>query len=938
MNCVTEDAYRQQWRWDRVAWGSHCVDCYPGNCPMHVYIKDGKIRHEEAAGVFPIIEQGVPDMNPMGCQKGVAWREVLDGKERVLYPLKRVGKRGEGKWERISWDQALTEVADAILDGIEEIGPESIIHVGGASASTWGLFGRGRFATHVGSLQMDMNAEITDFAPGHYMTYGFFDPVSSIDDWFHAELIFIWFANPANTRIPHQHYITEARYKGAEVVTVAPDFSPSAVHADHYVPVEPGTDAAFALGMAHVVIEEGLYKKRFVQEQTDLPLLVRRDTRMYLRQSDLEDGGSEDQFYLFDAKKRKIVKAPRASLKLGRIDPVLDGTFRARLKDGSSVRLTTVFALARERLRDYTPEKASAICGVSASVIRELGRKVARKRTSIICSLSNAGKFYHGDLIERSELLLLALTGNWGRKGTGVRAWTGGFFDGSGLVQAKTEPNQDARQLVAMNNMMIQNLKDADPSLSDELATIEFNKQMATLGIGPMLFYPPVFFWYYHCGFDEIWAKEEWHDPSMKRPFAEYWKEAIDKNWWQGVDKPTKEQEPRVLIECGGNMLRRTRGGQNLFLKTLWPKLKMVVTIDPRMSTTAMYSDIVLPAAQQYEKIAFGIPSSHTMNLTFSDKILDPPGEAKDEWWIFRGITEKMEQQAKRRGLKEYVDAKGTSYQLEGLYDRMVAHGSLVDVEKIADEMVRDTTIAGALPEGTSLETLREKGYERWTGLGIAPRAISQATEVKPDETFTPLLDHVDKKKPYATLTRRAQFLIDHPWFLEAGEELPCHKDPPPMGGDYPLKLTSGHNRWSIHALNIANRMMLQTHRGVPQAMLSPKDAGARGIKDGKQVKVYNDLGESVMEAKVTEAVRPGQLIIYNGWEPYQFSNWSDPSNIEPGMVKWLHLAGGYGHLRYWLMEWQPCPVDRATRVEIEAWNGTAPPPGKRRGSNGTRT
>jgi nitrate reductase alpha subunit len=206
---------------------------------------------------------------------------------------------------------------------------------------------------------------------------------------------------------------------------------------------------------------------------------------------------------------------------------------------------------------------------------------------------------------------------------------------------------------------------------------------------------------------------------------------------------------------------------------------------------------------------------------------------------------------------------------------------------------------------------------------------------VKPDETFVPFRDHVEKKHPYATLTRRAQFLIDHPWFIEAGEELPCHKDPPPMGGDYPLKLTSGHNRWSIHALNIANRMMLQTHKGVPQVELSPKDAAARGIVNGGQAKVYNDLGESVMEAKVTEAVRPGQVIIYNGWEPYQFSNWSDPSNIEPGMVKWLHLAGGYGHLKYWLMEWQPCPTDRATRVEVAAWSGPADPPGTLPRKNG---
>ncbi|MFQ5471746.1 MAG: molybdopterin-dependent oxidoreductase, partial [Dehalococcoidia bacterium] len=255
------DKYREQWRWDRVVWGSHCIDCYPGNCPMRVYVKDGIVIREEAAGAFPIIEEGVPDMNPMGCQKGVAWNQLLYGKERILYPLVRDGERGEGKWKRVTWSQALTKIADALLDAIEEIGPESIVHVGGANASTWGLFGRQRFAAHVGSLVLDMNAEITDFAPGHYITYGMFDPVSSIDDWFHSELILIWHSNPAQTRIPHQHYITEARYKGAEVVTVAPDFSPSAIHADHYVPVRPGSDAALALGMAQVVMDEGIYSE-----------------------------------------------------------------------------------------------------------------------------------------------------------------------------------------------------------------------------------------------------------------------------------------------------------------------------------------------------------------------------------------------------------------------------------------------------------------------------------------------------------------------------------------------------------------------------------------------------------------------------------------------------------------------------------------------------
>src|SRR3990172_7321413 len=176
-----EDLYRQRWQWDRVAWGSHCIDCYPGNCPIRVYVKDGIVWREEQGGTLPVIEQGVPDMNPMGCQKGAAWNQLLYARERVLYPLKRMGERGQGRWKRISWDQALTEVADAMLDAVQEVGPESVVHVGGANASTMGLLGRGRLSSLTGSLVMDVNGEITDFAAGHYLTFGLFDPVSSID-------------------------------------------------------------------------------------------------------------------------------------------------------------------------------------------------------------------------------------------------------------------------------------------------------------------------------------------------------------------------------------------------------------------------------------------------------------------------------------------------------------------------------------------------------------------------------------------------------------------------------------------------------------------------------------------------------------------------------------------------------------------------------------
>jgi nitrate reductase alpha subunit len=66
--------YRERWKWDKVVWGSHVVDCYPtvGSCPYRVYVKDGRVVFEEQAGVIPAVEKGVPDFNPMGCQKGRA--------------------------------------------------------------------------------------------------------------------------------------------------------------------------------------------------------------------------------------------------------------------------------------------------------------------------------------------------------------------------------------------------------------------------------------------------------------------------------------------------------------------------------------------------------------------------------------------------------------------------------------------------------------------------------------------------------------------------------------------------------------------------------------------------------------------------------------------------------------------------------------------------
>jgi anaerobic selenocysteine-containing dehydrogenase len=273
------------------------VDCYPGGCSWRIFAKNGKVVREEQAGLAAPIEPGIPDMNPMGCQKGACWSHCLYSPDRVTTPLKRVGERGEGKFEPVSWDDALTDIADAMLDAIEEYGAEAILtlltpEVGAGPARL--------FSNLLGTPTTDGNAEFQDFSPGWHLTWGLFNPVSSMEDWFLADLTLIWHANPVYTNIHWYHYLAESRYNGGEVVTVAPDFSPSAIHADYHQPIRVGTDAALALSMCKVIIDAGLYQKQFVQEQTDLPLLVRTDNGRFLRASDVSEGDREDQFYWWD--------------------------------------------------------------------------------------------------------------------------------------------------------------------------------------------------------------------------------------------------------------------------------------------------------------------------------------------------------------------------------------------------------------------------------------------------------------------------------------------------------------------------------------------------------------------------------------------------------------------------------------------------------------
>lgn len=899
------DAYRARWRWDGVVKGTHLLNCwYQRSCAYNVYVKDGKVIFEEPAAEYPRTNQSVPDFNPRGCQKGACYALAMNQPARVTHPLKRVGARGEGAWQQVRWEEALTDIADRILDVVTRDGPEAVVFDGNATGLAAATAVH-RFANLLGAITLDLNTEVGDEQQGAAVTFGTPIACRSADDYFYSDVILIWGGNPAYTQIPNFHFFTEARYNGARIIAISPDHNASAVHADRWISVRPGTDAALALAMAQVVISEGLYDPAFVREQTDLPFLVRTDSRRFLRESDVKRGGRDDVFYVFDERAKRLMKAPRRTLRLGKLVPALEGEYEVQTPEGV-VRVTPVFQMLKDRLEvEYTPEKASEVCGVHPADIRELAREIARARAVSGVAGASLSKYYHGDLMMRAQILLFALCGQMGRKGAGYDTLPFLIIDGTMSVSSTTGFGR-LDSLRAMLPLLPSYAAMRMKGLTNEMALFQLGRKVASKG-----FVSAVLFWYYHGGLRQISGRSREWDPYLKKDAGEYLAEAVRLGW----QSPPPATPPKILMSSGGNPLRRVRGGHRLF-EELLPKLDLLVCIDLRLSSTALNADYVLPAASSYEKCDVNewytplAPFAHITNAA-----VDPPGEAKPEWEIMVLLAEKLQERARARGVAWYSDATGKRRRLNDFVRRLTFRGKFTaaDHEKVAEAIVGASKHLGQ----PRWEDFKRRGFQRFEGLGSHPANFGNAGELRADETFTPQTWRTQKKVPWPTLTRRIQFYIDHPWYMELGEELPVHKDPPKSGGDFPLVMTGGHNRHSIHAFFRTNPLTLELERGEPVIFISASDARQRNIGNHDLVRVHNDIGEFLIHAKVSPAVRPGQVIVYHAWENYQFQGGMGHRNVIATPMNPVELAGGYFHIQAAPAILQPGHNDRDTRVEV---------------------
>ena len=842
----------------------------------------------------------VPDPNPRGCQKGACYSDLSTSTLRVSVPLKRVGPRGGGRWKRISWDEALTEISETLVEVLARRGG------GGAICETGGNLDFGptfvafsRFFRQIGAPITDPNSAVGDLPVGGTIALG--EPMvgGSSDDWFRSDYLVLWAFNPSATRIPDAHFLNEARYRGARVVAIAPDLNQSAIHADLWLSVRPGTDAAVALAACRVVVEEDLYDKAYVIEQTDLPFLVLEDSARFLRESDVRVGGSDTSFALWDEGRSEIVWAPGCegskdrTLALSRdLQIGLEADVEVALSGGRRGRVRTVFSRLREHLDQYTPEAVARITGIAASVIVRFAREFAGARSALILSQYGMCKNYHSDLVQRAQILLASLTGNHGKAGGGWNSTAYIPLDGFALMAM-----QDDLDIPSLAWLGFESYRDPE--------SVQ-NRFMH-------MFIPSTLFHAVHGGLAEIQGAAAHGDPLLPEGAAPYLREAIERGHFPIGPKP-EEGPPEFILSVCGNVLRHSRMGDRL-RDGLFARAKMVVDVTFRMSETARHADILLPAAGWYEKFGFKYIPAYIPYVHLSDRAVPPIGESKPEWEIFALLAKHVSMAAKGRGIDAISGFRGDRCSVADLYERFTDGERFgpTDERKIMDFILQ----VSSQSRGIGIEDLRrEGGAIRVSGLG-RDNAAGIHSEYSKDEPIVPLRDNVEGKKPYPTLTGRQQCYIDHAWFVRLGEALPVYKEPPLAGGNHPFTMTGGHTRWSIHAIWRDHDLMLRLQRGEPIVFVNDKDAARRGIGDHDVVRVWNDIGAFEARAVPTGAIRPGQVHIFHAWEPFQFRNGTSHQSIIPSPIKVTQLVGDYGHLHWNYAHYEPNQVDRDTRVDI---------------------
>ena len=309
-----EDSYRKRWQHDKIVRSTHGVNC-TGSCSWKIYVKGGIITWETQQTDYPRTRPELPNHEPRGCPRGASYSWYIYSAQRLKYPLirKRLVKlwrearkdlppvaawasiqndpvkrksytaiRGHGGFVRSTWDEVNEIIAAANAYTAKQWGPDRVIGFSPIPAMSMVSYAAGsRYLSLLGGTCMSFYDWYCDLPPASPMTWGEQTDVPESADWYNAGFLMLWGSNVPQTRTPDAHFMTEARYRGAKVAVVSPDYAEATKFADLWLNPKQGTDAALAMAMGHVILREFHldrqvpYFEDYCRRYSDMPMLVR---------------------------------------------------------------------------------------------------------------------------------------------------------------------------------------------------------------------------------------------------------------------------------------------------------------------------------------------------------------------------------------------------------------------------------------------------------------------------------------------------------------------------------------------------------------------------------------------------------------------------------------------------------------------------------------
>jgi anaerobic selenocysteine-containing dehydrogenase len=333
------------------------------------------------------------------CARCLAMTQYVYHPDRLTRPLKRVGERGEGKWQEISWDEAFDLIEERLGRIREKFGPESVIfsmgtgrdigawicmlaYAYGSPNVMFALSGIACYSPRISAVET-VQGDYCILDAAQWFPQRYDDPRYKI-----PECIVIWgYDIPATC--PDNvfgHWILDLMKKGTQIICIDPRLSWFASRAKKWLRLRPGTDGALAMGFLNVIINEGLYDQEFVEKWTNAPFLIRSDTGKLLRASDLAEGESPDNFVVWDTagERPAIWDSDAVEYQSPDVEPALQGVYEIALWGGKAVHCRTVWDVFCERVNEYPAERVAEITWVPEEDIVDAARFYAKSKPASI--------------------------------------------------------------------------------------------------------------------------------------------------------------------------------------------------------------------------------------------------------------------------------------------------------------------------------------------------------------------------------------------------------------------------------------------------------------------------------------------------------------------------------------------------------------------------